>query len=95
MAGSVINPPLLLASAGNYGALGGSMAGYVLNAETGMNRVYTQKLNQDLLNPAKNFTGNPATEEPVIQYVGPPPQAPPIGPLFERSTQARPLLPRH
>jgi hypothetical protein len=67
----------------------GNMAGYVLNNEMGMNRVYGQRINRDLLNPPGS-----EVEGPLIQYVGPLPQSPPIGPIYQRSTQARPLAPR-
>jgi hypothetical protein len=55
-AGSAMATPLsvnhrLLAHSAVDSSLGGNMAGYVLNAETNMNRIYTQKLNQQLLNP--------------------------------------------
>jgi len=66
--------PLLLAAAGSAATMQAQgMAGYVLNAETGMNTVYTRKLNRELLDP-----GNTKVDDsPVIQYQGPPPQAPP------------------
>jgi hypothetical protein len=59
------------------------MAGYVLNAETNMNTVYTRKLNRELMNPPNNGR---IDDSPVIQYQGPPPQPLPNGPLFQKPT---------
>lgn len=78
----------LLAQANSYSTLGGNMAGYVLNAGTNQNSLYMQRVNRELMYPA----GPQKDEEPLIQYEGPPPQAPPIGPLYQRSTQAWPIL---
>lgn len=49
------------------------MAGYILNAETGMNAVYTRKLNRELMNPPNN---GQIDDSPVIQYEGSPPVQP-------------------
>jgi hypothetical protein len=56
------------------------MAGYVLNAETNMNTVYTRRLNRELMNTPNNGR---IDDGPVIQYQGPPPQPLPNGPLYQ------------
>jgi hypothetical protein len=82
--------PVLVAQASSSVTQAGNLAGYVLNSETNMGHIYAQSLNRDLMNsPGSQVDG------PLIQYVGPPPQPPAIGPIFQRSTHARPLAPRH
>jgi hypothetical protein len=63
-------PPLLAAAPASFNmARINGMAGAVLNQEMSMNRIYNQKLNQELLNPP----GGKQPAEPVIQFEGAPP----------------------
>lgn len=48
------------------------MAGYVLNAETNINRTYSRQLEQQLLPSPPS--SNVDQDEPLIQFQGPPPR---------------------
>ena len=81
-------PPLLAAAPASFNmARINGMAGAVLNQEMGMNRMYNQKLNRELLNPPGS-----QPEEPVIQYEGAPPSSPPNAIIKAPSSYDRPRL---
>jgi len=63
-------PPLIAAAPASFNmARINGVAGAVLSQEMGMNRIYNQKLNQELLYPP----GGKQPDGPVIQFEGAPP----------------------